>query len=156
MSDKQPGGGVGPFKTLVQFAPPADFAMALTEVLTTELAKTGRFIVLERKAIGDIAAEHDLGASGKANAETAAKTGSIIGAQYLVRCAISEYSYSQTGTNSSFKMIRGLNLGASTLKAQVGIDTRVYDSLTSEDVASTTTHGNASSHSPDVKHSDEK
>jgi curli biogenesis system outer membrane secretion channel CsgG len=150
------GGGGGTFTTMVQIPPPADFAMALTEVLTTELAKTGRFIVLERKAMGDIAAEHDLGASGKANAETAARTGSIIGAQYLVRCAISEYSYSQTGTNSSFKMIPGLSVGASVLRAQVGIDTRVYDALTSEVVASATSHGTATSSGGDVKMSNPK
>ena len=155
MSSPTPSGG-GTLTTSIQIPPPADFAMALTEILTTQLAKSGRFIVLERKAMGDIAAEHDLTASGKVNAETGAKTGSIIGAQYLVRCAISEYSYSQTGTNSSLKVIRGLNLGASMLRAQVGIDTRVYDSLTSEVVASTTSRGTASSHSADVKYSDSK
>src|SRR5713226_10605551 len=69
------GGGGGTFTTLVQIPPPADFAMALTEVLTTELAKTGRFIVLERKAMADIAAEHELTAAGKVNPETGAKTG---------------------------------------------------------------------------------
>src|SRR5438093_413206 len=46
--------------------------------------------------------------------------------------------------------------GGSTLRAQVGIDTRVYDSLTSEVVASTTSRGSASSHSADVKYSDAK
>jgi len=145
------GGGGGTFTTSIAIPPPADFAMALTEILTTELAKTGRFIVLERKAMTDIAAEHDLAASGKANAETAAKTGSIIGAQYLVRCAITEYSYSQSGTSSSFKMIPGLSVGASVLRAQVGIDTRVYDALTSEIVASATSHGTATSTGGDVK-----
>jgi len=156
MMSQPTGGGGGTLTTMIQIPPPADFAMALTEILTTELAKSGRFIVLERKAMSDIAAEHELTAGGKVNPETGAKTGSIIGAQYLVRCAISEYSYSQTGTSSTLKVIKGLNLGASTLRAQVGIDTRVYDSLTSEVVASTTSRGTASSHSADVKYSDAK
>jgi Curli production assembly/transport component CsgG/Flagellar assembly protein T, C-terminal domain len=148
-----PSGG-GTLTTTIQIPPPADFAMALTEILTTELAKSGRFIVLERKAMADIAAEHELTAAGKVHPETGAKTGSIIGAQYLVRCAISEYSYSQTGTSGTFKVIKGLNLGASMLRAQVGIDTRVYDSLTSEVVASTTARGSATSSGGDVKFSD--
>ena len=38
----------------IAIPPPTDFAMALTEVLTTELARTGKFIVLERKSIADI------------------------------------------------------------------------------------------------------
>jgi curli biogenesis system outer membrane secretion channel CsgG len=155
MSAPTSGGG-GTLTTTMQIPPPADFAMAMTEILTTELAKSGRFIVLERKAMADIAAEHELTAAGKVNPETGAKTGSIIGAQYLVRCAISEYAYSQTGTSSTLKVIKGLNLGASTLRAQVGIDTRVYDSLTSEVVASTTSRGTATSHSADVKYSDAK
>lgn len=156
MMSSPTGGGGGTLTTSIQIPPPADFAMALTEILTTQLAKSGRFIVLERKAMADITAEHDLTATGKVNPETGAKTGSIIGAQYLVRCAISEYSYSQTGTSSSLKVIRGLNIGASMLRAQVGIDTRVYDSLTSEVVASSTSRGTASSHSADVKYSDSK
>lgn len=150
------GGGGTTFTTTIVIPPPADFAMALTEILTTELAKTNRFIVLERKAMSDIAAEHELAASGKANAETAAKTGSIIGAQYLIRCAISEYAYSQTGTSGSLKMIKGINLGATVLRAQVGIDTRVYDALTTEVVASATSHGTATSSGGDVKLSNAK
>ena len=150
------GGGGTTFTTTIAIPPPADFAMALTEILTTELAKTNRFIVLERKAMSDIAAEHELAASGKANAETAAKTGSIIGAQYLIRCAISEYAYSQTGTSGSLKMIKGINLGATVLRAQVGIDTRVYDALTTEVVASATSHGTATSSGGDVKLSNAK
>ncbi len=149
MSQPSPSGG-GTLTTTIAIPPPADFAMALTEILTTELAKTGRFIVLERKAMGDIAAEHELTASGKANAETGAKTGSIIGAQYLIRCAISEYSYSQSGTSGSLKILPGIKLGGSVLRAKVGIDTRVYDSLTSEVVSSTTTHGAATSSGGDV------
>lgn len=155
MAAPTPSGG-GTLTTTIQIPPPADFAMALTEILTTELAKSGRFIVLERKAMGDIAAEHELTAAGKVNPETGAKTGSIIGAQYLVRCAISEYSYSQTGTSGTLKVLRGLNVGASMLRAQVGIDTRVYDSLTSEVVASTTARGSATSSGGDVKYSDAK
>ena len=136
--------------TTIQIPPPADFAMALTEILTTELVKTGKFIVLERKAMADIQAEHDLAASGKANAETAAKTGSIIGAQYLIRCAISEYAYSQSGTSGSLKILPGIKVGGNVLRAKVGIDTRVYDSLTSEVVASNTSRGSATSSGADV------
>lgn len=145
------GGGGTAFSTSIAIPPPADFAMAMTEILTTELVKTERFIVLERKSMGDISTEHDLAAAGKANPETAAKTGSIIGAQYLVRCAISEYAYSQTGSSGTVKIIPGISLGGTVLRAKVGIDTRVYDAKTSEVVASTTTYGSATSSGADVK-----
>jgi hypothetical protein len=150
------GGGGTAFSTSIAIPPPADFALALTEILTTELVKTTRFIVLERKGMTDISAEHELAAGGKANPETAAKTGSIIGAQYLIRCAISEYAYSQTGSSGSLKIIPGVSVGATVLRAKVGIDTRVYDAKTSEVVASTTSYGTAMSSGGDVKLSNAK
>lgn len=149
------GGGTA-FSTTIQIPPPTDFAMALTEVLTTELSKTGKFVVLERKSLADINAEQELGASGKVNAETATKAGAIIGAQILVRCAISEYAYTQTGTSGSLKIIKGLSLGATVLRAQVGIDTRIYDAKTSEVLASTVTRGNATAKGADIKFTDTK
>ena len=144
------------FSSTISIPPPTDFAMALTEVLTTELSKTGKFIVLERKALADINAEQELGASGKVNVETAAKAGAIIGAQILVRCAISEYAYTQTGTSGSLKIIKGLSLGATVLRAQVGIDTRIYDVKTSEVLASTVSRGTATAKGADIKFSDTK
>ncbi|MCA1732811.1 MAG: CsgG/HfaB family protein, partial [Acidobacteria bacterium] len=82
--------------TSMQIPPPADFALGLTEMLTTELMRTGRFIVLERQGIADITAEQDLGAGERANAETAVTAGGIVGAQALIRCAVTEYSYAQS------------------------------------------------------------
>jgi curli biogenesis system outer membrane secretion channel CsgG len=149
------GGGTA-YSTTITIPPPTDFAMALTEVLTSELTKTGKFIVLERKALADINAEQELGASGKVNVETASKAGSIIGAQILVRCAISEYAYTQTGTSGSLKMIKGLSLGATVLRAQVGIDTRVYDAKTSEVLASAVSRGTATAKGADIKFTDTK
>jgi curli biogenesis system outer membrane secretion channel CsgG len=149
------GGGTA-YSTTITIPPPTDFAMALTEVLTSELTKTGKFIVLERKALADINAEQELGASGKVNVETASKAGSIIGAQILVRCAISEYAYTQTGTSGSLKIIKGLSLGATVLRAQVGIDTRVYDAKTSEVLASAVSRGTATAKGADIKFTDTK
>ena len=141
------GGGGTSFSTTIAIPPPTDFAMALTEVLTTELARTGKFIVLERKSIADINAEQELGASGKVNAETASKAGSIIGAQVLVRCAISEYSYTQTGTSSSLKVIKGLSLGATMVRAQVGAAASDQPRY----LTSTVTRGTATAKGADIK-----
>ena len=66
--------------TSMQIPPPADFALGLTEMLTTELMRTGRFIVLERKALEDITAEQDLGAGERVNSETAVTAGGVVGA----------------------------------------------------------------------------
>lgn len=139
-----------------QIPPPADFALGLTEMLTTELVKTGQFIVLERKAFTDVTAEQDLVGAGRVSTETGAKSGSIIGAQAMIRCAVTEYSYSQSGSSGALKMLPGLNLGASVVRANVGIDVRIYDAKTSQVLVSTVARGSATSAGADVKYADQK
>ncbi len=140
----------------IQIPPPADFALGLTEMLTTELMKSGRFIVLERKGLADATAEQELGASQRANAETAIKAGSVIGAQALLRCAVTEYSYTQSGTSSQLKFLEGISIGANLVRAQVGIDVRIYDSATTQVLASHVARGTASSRGVDFKYSTAK
>ena len=139
--------------TSIQIPPPADFALGLTEMLTTALTDTGRFIVLERKGLADATAEQDLGASERANKEVAVTGGGVISAQALVRCAVTEYAYTQSGGGGSFKIVQGLSVGASSIRAQVGIDVRIYDARTTEVLASTVARGSATSRNLDVKYS---
>lgn len=142
-------------KTSIQIPPPADFALGLTEMLTTALFDTGRFILLERQGFQDVAAEQDLGASARANAETAITVGAVVGAQALVRCAVTEYAYTQSGGSGQLNIIQGLSLGATVVRAQVGIDVRIYDSRTSEILASTVARGSATTRGLDVQYSNE-
>jgi hypothetical protein len=71
---------------------PSDFGTGLTEMLTTSLVNSNRFILLERKALQDIQSEVMLGSGGAVNSETAAKPGALLGAQALIRGALTEYS----------------------------------------------------------------
>ncbi len=60
-----PGGGYQQTtQTTISIPAPAEFARSLTEALTTSLAATSRFIVLERMALPQVQQEQDLGASG--------------------------------------------------------------------------------------------
>jgi curli biogenesis system outer membrane secretion channel CsgG len=135
----------------VQIPPPADFALGLSEMLTTQLVKTGRFIVLERKSLSDVTGEQDLrpGAKPEGGAE---RTRPVLAAQALLRCAVTEYAYSQGGARGSIKILKEVSLGASRLKAQVGIDTRILDPRTSRVLASIVTRGEASMKAADVKY----
>jgi curli biogenesis system outer membrane secretion channel CsgG len=142
--------------TTLQIPPPADFALGLTEMLTTELMNSGRFIVLERKGLADATAEQDLGGSERANSEVATKAGGVIGAQALIRCAVTEYAYTQSGTSGQLKLVEGISLGATVVRAQVGIDVRVYDARTTQVLASTVARGSASTKGVDFKHSSTK
>ena len=53
----------------------------LAEMLTSELAKTGQFIVVERQALGDIVKEQAWDQSGLVRGESAAGPGQVLGAQ---------------------------------------------------------------------------
>ncbi len=105
--------------------PPSDFGSGMTEMLTTALAKTGRFVLLERKAIQDILDETRGGVFGGTGQEGEAPP--LIQAQALIRGAITEYSYRTSSTGGSISILGGLSGSGSQLEAMVAIDLRIFD-----------------------------
>ena len=139
------GGGVQTTQT-VNLPPPPEFARTLTEILTTTLTGTGRFVVLERQQMQAITTEQDLAAAGRVNKETAASQGRIIGAQAMITGDITGYSYTQQSVmGSALNVIKGLKVGASRVSAAVIVDLRMIDATTGEVLASAKGNGSASS-----------
>ncbi|HLG18039.1 MAG TPA: CsgG/HfaB family protein [Blastocatellia bacterium] len=130
--------------TTIALPPPAEFALGLTEMLTTELVKTGRFIVVERASIKDVTGEQDFGASGRVNKETAAASGRVIGAQTLITGDITEFAYNQTSIGGTFKPIKILKAKSDRVTAMVALDIRLVDAVTSEVIFSQRAEGKAS------------
>lgn len=108
----------------------------MAEMLTTELVKTGRVIVVERQALGDLAQEQALGQSGLIRRETAAPTGQVLGAQIVVRGAITEFEAQASGGGLG---VRGRQFGveAQAENAHVALDLRLIDTATGQVIAST-------------------
>ena len=130
--------------TTVAIPPPQEFARGLTEMLTTVLVNTNRFVVLERAQLQAIQQEQDLGASGRVNKETAAAQGSLMGAQAMITGDISGFSYSAEALGGNIlNIIRGLNAGSTRVKAQVNIDLRLVDAATGEVLAAAKGKGTA-------------
>lgn len=139
-----PQGGVQTTQTL-NLPPPPEFARTLTEMLTTTLINTGRFVVLERQQMQAVIAEQDLNAAGRVNKETGAAQGRIIGAQAMITGDITGYSYTQQALGgSALNVIKGLKVGASRVTAAVIVDLRMVDAATGEVLASAKGSGNAS------------
>jgi curli biogenesis system outer membrane secretion channel CsgG len=139
------GGGVQTSQT-VNLPPPPEFARTLTEMLTTTLTATGRFVVLERQQMQAITAEQDLNAAGRVNKETGAAQGRIIGAQAMITGDITGYSYTQQSLGANaLNVIKGLKVGASRVSAAVIVDLRMIDAATGEVLASAKGNGSASS-----------
>ena len=86
--DSRPGIAVLPFDNGGSFGQNKENLEALgigfQQMLTTELAQNPAFRVVDRSQIKSLLAEQDLGATGRADANTAAKIGKIVGARYVV------------------------------------------------------------------------
>ncbi len=68
-----------------------------TDILITELVKTGKFIVVERDKLDKIMAEQKLGESGAIDPNTAAKMGKILGLNAIVTGSISQFGVKKEG-----------------------------------------------------------
>jgi curli biogenesis system outer membrane secretion channel CsgG len=107
-------------------------------IVTDVMNQTGRFRLIERQELGSILQEQDLAASGRVAKPSGAKTGNVLGAQYLVQVVITDYEAKTSGTNSG---IGGLvtskipllgGFGVKSGKGQVGLNFRLIDAETSE------------------------
>ncbi len=114
----------------------------MSEMLITELIKTGRFVVIERQALQDILAEQELGMTGIVNRETAAKVGQILGAQIIVRGVVSEFSMRKSGGGGDIT-IKGFSLGTKSSNAHVAVDIRMIDASTGQILHSHNASGTA-------------
>lgn len=123
-----------------------EFGSGLADMLTTELHRTGRFIVVERKELDAVLTEQDLATAGRISKATAARTGELLGAEYLVAGVITEFEEKASGTGGGIGGPIGnvgVLLGGARSSAHIGIDIRLIDSTTGAIVQAHTARGNA-------------
>jgi curli biogenesis system outer membrane secretion channel CsgG len=125
-------------------------AAAITEMMTTELFKTGLFNWVEREKLNYVADEIRLGQSGLVDESTAPELGKIKGAQYTMTGAVTLYYYNSGG---GVVYLPGVVGGLLSRTAYVTLDIRIIDNTTSEVVyaaveqgASNQTIGGAATH----------
>jgi curli biogenesis system outer membrane secretion channel CsgG len=107
----------------------------LTEMLTSELFKSGRFILVERAALTDIVKEQELGQTGLVRKETATKVGELLGAQLLIAGAVTEFEARSRGGGGGVG-VRGFALNMQTNSAHVAVDVRLVDASTGQILSS--------------------
>jgi curli biogenesis system outer membrane secretion channel CsgG len=117
-------------------------ATGLTEMLTTELVKTDRYVVVEREAIDAALAEMELTDQGITTQQTGARPGQAIGAEYLVKGTVTEFEHSQSGGGGGVA-VAGFRIGGKKAKALVGLDIRIFSANTTEVLASEHVQGKA-------------
>jgi curli biogenesis system outer membrane secretion channel CsgG len=114
----------------------------MADQLTDALMQSGQFTVLERQTLGDVMAEQDLAASGRAQQSKSAQTGKLVGAQILVKGTVTEFEDKSQGSDSGVGF-GGFKIGAKRSEAHVGLIIRLIDTTTGEVVASERVEGKA-------------
>jgi TolB-like protein len=87
-TDARPGIAVLPFDNGGSYGRDAEdfdaMQVGLAQMLITELSANPKARLVDRRVIRQIIEEQDLGASGRVDAETAARIGQLVGARYVV------------------------------------------------------------------------
>lgn len=106
-------------------------------IVTDVMNQTGRFRLVERQVLGSILQEQDLAASGRIAKPSGAKTGNILGAQYLVQVVVTDYEANTSSTSGGalgvltrIPLLGGI--GVKSGKGRVGLNFRLIDAETSE------------------------
>jgi curli biogenesis system outer membrane secretion channel CsgG len=103
----------------------------MAEMLTTALYNTGRFIIVERPGLEDVLSEQKLQEQGKLVKTTGPATNRLIGAQILIKGAVTEFEASKAGGGAGI-VIKGIGIGGGGSVAHVAIDLRIYDTSTGQ------------------------
>ena len=107
-------------------------------IVIDSLSQTGRFRLVERTELGSVLDEQDLASSGRVAKPSGAKTGNVLGAEYLVQLVVTDYEAKTSGTDkgigglltSKVPLLGGVKAGKST--GRVGLNIRLIDAETSE------------------------
>jgi curli biogenesis system outer membrane secretion channel CsgG len=98
---------------------------AASDILVTELAKTGRFILIERQKLEKVMAEQKLGITGAVDPDTAAKMGKVLGAAAIVSGAVSQFGVKTEGSDA-------LIMESKRQVAEAVVDIRIIDAETAQ------------------------
>ncbi len=114
-----------------------DVGEGLSAMLSNELSKSGRFIIVERAALPDILGEQTLAKKGLTTPQSGAKTGKLLGAQILVRGTVTDFESSKKGGGgqislSGTRLPIGGVIGGASMTAHIAIDLRLIDATTGE------------------------
>ena len=107
-------------------------------IVVDAMANTGRFRLVERNVLDSVLDEQDLARSGRVAKPSGAKTGNVLGAQYLVQVVVTDYEAKTSDTKSGIgglirKNVPALGgVGFKRDSGRVGLNFRLIDAETSE------------------------
>lgn len=107
----------------------------LASQLATQLQSTGCFIVLDRTSLSTVLREQELGLAGVVNSETAPQAGRVIGADVVIKGAVTEYEPNKKGGGFQLGFALpdkpvGVRVGRNKTTAHVAMDISLIDAET--------------------------
>lgn len=106
-------------------------AAAAQDVFVTELVKSGKFRVIDREQLAALMAEKNLSLDGDIDPATAVRAGKLIGVQYFLTGAVTEYGATDTSAHGSgVRGLPGFSGGKRTFVA--AMNARIIDTETGE------------------------
>lgn len=126
----------------------------LNAMLVDALVRSGRFVVVERVALGDIQLEQDLGRGGATTPETAAASGRMLGANAIVRATVTKFEANAGGGGVQIGLPIGRMLGGTAgvagQHAVVEFNLRIIDTSTGQIIATSKASGTSSATNANV------
>ena len=101
----------------------------VSDMIVTELVKSGNFRVIEREQLNKLLAEQDLGQSGIVTQQSAAQIGKVLGVEIAVFGAVTEFGYKRGDTGVR---LGGTKVGVGKQSAVAGLDIRMVNTSTGE------------------------
>jgi curli biogenesis system outer membrane secretion channel CsgG len=128
------------------FGTDIDIGKGITDMLVTYLVKDGTYSLIERKALDKILAEQNFSNSERANPNSAAKLGKLLGVDAIVVGSITQFGNDNknVGVGGAGGGLGGFGIGGFGRKestAVVGMDARIVDIDTGEIMAVATGKG---------------
>jgi len=106
-------------------------AAAMQDVFVTELVKSGKFRVIDRERLDALMREKNLALSGDVNPATAVKAGQLLGVEYFLVGAVTEYGSTEAGAHGrGTRRLPGFGVGKKTFVAAA--NARIIDAQTGE------------------------
>jgi len=114
--------------------------VALSDLVTDQMVNSGKFNVLDRTHLSSTLGEHQLGASGEVDPQTAVTAGKMVGARYLVTGNILQFDQTGQSGASAGSYIPGIvgaaAGGVNTHRVTIKVAVRVIDARTGQIVQS--------------------
>jgi curli biogenesis system outer membrane secretion channel CsgG len=124
------------------FGANADVGKGVADLLVTRLVNDGMYSVIERKALDKIIAEQNFSNSDRANPDTAAKIGRLLGVEAIIMGSITQFGRDDKSLGVGGGALGGVTgrfglggVGKRQAKAVVGINARLVNTDTGEILA---------------------